>query len=294
MVKNEGNEFRVFGCLGFFVLLICIGTMIYLKLNCSKDSFEGQVFEGVGALFSGLAFIGVIATIILQRKELQLQRIELEQNREELRRTAEANIAIVEDHKELSVVDLYKEYKSAYLQEITKSAWRVLINCLSNKKYCDYFLKTYYAVDFKRNKFTSELAEIIKLSYPIKFQTSFDELKEIESDERYKLDSLINFFQILSFRLNKDFIRSCDFYYDWWRPLFWWLSDMRELMYEQDENKKQFCLKSNLSVTLKKLDEVYGFDSLNTPEERWESLVNHPMMKSIKIDKTISDFYKKK
>lgn len=154
-------------------------------------------------------------------------------------------------------------------------------------------MKTYYSVDFKKNKFTEELGEIIKSSYPLRFQNSFDELKEIESDERYKLDSLINFFQILSFRLNKKYIRSCDFYYDWWRPLFWWLSDMRELMYEQDENKKKYCLKSNLSETLRKLDDIYGFDSLSTPEERWEALVNHPMLKTIKIDKSIKHYYKK-
>jgi hypothetical protein len=45
----------------------------------------GQLYGWVGALFSGLAFIGVIGAIILQREELQLQRQELGQTREELR-----------------------------------------------------------------------------------------------------------------------------------------------------------------------------------------------------------------
>jgi len=44
----------------------------------------------VNALFSGLAFLGVIVAILLQREELKLQREELAQTREELRRQGEA------------------------------------------------------------------------------------------------------------------------------------------------------------------------------------------------------------
>jgi len=50
----------------------------------------GDMFGGINAIFSGLAFLGVIYTIILQGKELQLQREELRLTREELKRTAVA------------------------------------------------------------------------------------------------------------------------------------------------------------------------------------------------------------
>lgn len=50
----------------------------------------GDMFGGLNALFSGLAFLGVIYAIFLQREELGLQRKELELTREELKRTAEA------------------------------------------------------------------------------------------------------------------------------------------------------------------------------------------------------------
>ena len=43
----------------------------------------GDKFGAVNALFSGLAFAGLIITLILQRKELSLQREELEQTRGE-------------------------------------------------------------------------------------------------------------------------------------------------------------------------------------------------------------------
>jgi len=50
----------------------------------------GDTFGGANSLFSGLAFLGIIYTIFLQRKELSLQREELELTRKELKRTAEA------------------------------------------------------------------------------------------------------------------------------------------------------------------------------------------------------------
>jgi len=49
-----------------------------------KGTF-GDMFGSVNALFSGLAFVGVIVAILLQRVELKLQREELVQTREELR-----------------------------------------------------------------------------------------------------------------------------------------------------------------------------------------------------------------
>lgn len=44
----------------------------------------GDKFGAVNALFSGLAFLGLIITLVFQQEELKLQRSELEQTREEL------------------------------------------------------------------------------------------------------------------------------------------------------------------------------------------------------------------
>ena len=56
---------------------------------CFFDKWEkrgqfGDMFGAVNALFSGLAFTGVIIAILIQRDELSLQRKELELNRKEL------------------------------------------------------------------------------------------------------------------------------------------------------------------------------------------------------------------
>lgn len=51
---------------------------------------HGDMYGGLNALFSGLAFAGIIVTLVLQREELELQRQELRYTREELARTATA------------------------------------------------------------------------------------------------------------------------------------------------------------------------------------------------------------
>ena len=65
------------------------GLSWWLLVTTIGDSEEqglfGDQFGAVNALYSGLAFAGLIFTIILQKKELALQREELTQTREELK-----------------------------------------------------------------------------------------------------------------------------------------------------------------------------------------------------------------
>jgi hypothetical protein len=55
----------------------------------SPDTVEAA-YSALEALFAGLAFLGLLSTIWMQRSELRLQRSELVQTREEMRRQAEA------------------------------------------------------------------------------------------------------------------------------------------------------------------------------------------------------------
>ena len=67
------------------------GTAVYFALGdwAVRGQF-GDMFGAVNALFSGLAFAGLVVTIFLQRNELALQRNELELTRQELSRSAQA------------------------------------------------------------------------------------------------------------------------------------------------------------------------------------------------------------
>lgn len=76
-------------------VLIAVFAIYFLVVKYFYPDMEtrsqfGDMFGGASALFSGLAFVGIIYTILLQREDLNLQRKELELTREELKRTAEA------------------------------------------------------------------------------------------------------------------------------------------------------------------------------------------------------------
>ena len=63
--------------------------LLFFMSDSEKRGQFGDMFGAVNALFSGLAFAGLIITLILQRRELSLQRDELEQTREELKNQRE-------------------------------------------------------------------------------------------------------------------------------------------------------------------------------------------------------------
>jgi hypothetical protein len=65
--------------------------MILIGLDDWSDRGTfGDLFGAVNALFSGLAFAGLIYTIVLQKQDLELQRKEIAQNRVELKKSSKA------------------------------------------------------------------------------------------------------------------------------------------------------------------------------------------------------------
>ena len=75
------------------VLVLWIVTPIVTSMFLTDWQTRGQfgdVYGSINALFSGLAFAGVIVAILLQRQELILQRQELSLTRQELTKSASA------------------------------------------------------------------------------------------------------------------------------------------------------------------------------------------------------------
>ncbi|MEY2664985.1 MAG: hypothetical protein RLZZ480_90 [Candidatus Parcubacteria bacterium] len=62
----------------------------YLYPISQERGLFGDSYGALNTFFSGLAFLGIIYTIHLQKTELQLQRKELKETRKELTRSAEA------------------------------------------------------------------------------------------------------------------------------------------------------------------------------------------------------------
>ena len=67
----------------WFLLPIFL-TELYCIITIEERGAYGDMYGSVNALFTALAFAGVIVTLVFQRKELELTRIELSGQREEL------------------------------------------------------------------------------------------------------------------------------------------------------------------------------------------------------------------
>jgi hypothetical protein len=81
------------------LILWCFGALFISPIfdgfiDGQKSALIGDSFGGINSLFSGLAFGGIIVTLILQKQELKLQREELSLTRSELRKSADAQTEI--------------------------------------------------------------------------------------------------------------------------------------------------------------------------------------------------------
>ena len=96
-VKNKMTEKKTqIGLLTKLILLVLViwilsivSILIGLDDWSDRGTF-GDLFGAVNALFSGLAFAGLIYTIVLQKQDLELQRKEIAQNRVELKKSSKA------------------------------------------------------------------------------------------------------------------------------------------------------------------------------------------------------------
>ena len=95
------------------VLVLSIWILSTILIIFGLDSWSdrgtfGDLFGAVNALFSGLAFAGLIYTIVLQKQDLELQRNEIALNRAELKKTAKA-----QQNSEKALIEQVEQMKVA-------------------------------------------------------------------------------------------------------------------------------------------------------------------------------------
>jgi hypothetical protein len=94
MCKDKTNKEETKSRLWIWIVVAIIGVLaawglswwlINKHIDCSTERGTfGDMFGAVNALFSGLAFAGLIVTLLYQKEELKLQREELRETRNEL------------------------------------------------------------------------------------------------------------------------------------------------------------------------------------------------------------------
>lgn len=97
-IKNSYRD--IFSTLGiistsFVIIIIWYYSPLVIELVFplwkEKVSF-GDIYDSLNALFTGLAFAGLVFTIYLQRKELKLTREEMKKQRQQMERSAASQI----------------------------------------------------------------------------------------------------------------------------------------------------------------------------------------------------------
>lgn len=92
-MESNTSRFKLLTKLIILVVIIWIGSTVLIMFgldNWSDRGSFGDQFGAVNGLFSGLAFAGLIYTIVLQKQDLEMQREEIAQNRKELQKSAKA------------------------------------------------------------------------------------------------------------------------------------------------------------------------------------------------------------
>lgn len=128
------------------------GYLIYRRMGTWSDRSDfGGMFGAVGTFFSGLAFAGVIITIILQMRELRYQRAELAATTRELQRSAKAQESSERALSEQVYLLAMSNYLSVEVQRMNK---------------CERGSLEYQKIDRRVSELEGEMLGIIKAKSP--------------------------------------------------------------------------------------------------------------------------------
>lgn len=153
----------------------------------SNKSF-GDIFASLNTWFSGLALVGVIYTIYLQRQELQLQRRELELTRQELSKSSSAQLTQLHfDFIKMSIndEDLAGVWKSVKESDHKRTKQHLFINLILNDWEMLY-QEGLYSLDYVKDLITQDLDTSKFCSYWAKTRKVREEALKVTGEKHRK------------------------------------------------------------------------------------------------------------
>lgn len=220
--------------LGFLaiVLALYIGFVVWMttghpgiaEVGTQSSKFSeagvfGDSFGALNALFSGLAFAGLLTAIVLQRRELQATLDELRKSVDHQKELADAATRERSDR----ALELFAKFRQDEMHESRTLAWNARNKWVNVAGYRERMRSAYFS--------TGNL--------------SSHGLDETERKEFTAIHDVLEFYSILSLHEGADTeIRSLGFYFVWWRGFLWKVISSYEAAYEElklnDDEKKQF------------------------------------------------------
>lgn len=167
--ENQGTNYTLLVVFSVIVILLYLGSWFLIDHFYVCPERQGQFgdkFGAVNALFSGLAFAGLIFTIILQKKELALQREELTQTREELKGQKEQ---LEEQNKTLKI----QRFENTFFQMLNQ--FQEIVNNIS-----------YSYIDITEERHTVKGREAFYDSYEVAIhKTKLQDWNPVHINHRY-------------------------------------------------------------------------------------------------------------
>jgi len=168
-MNGEGSQTTRWGLVlgSLVVIVLLLLTANFYVVRCLFGDIEspgifGDLFGASNALFSGLAFAGVIIAILLQRKELSLQRKELEQTRNEMKEQRKQFEAQSEEMKKQNIERAFHSLIVAHNEIRGSIEWRgdtadasgLMVGRDALGKYYGEFLGAAEGIEFFDEEFT--------------------------------------------------------------------------------------------------------------------------------------------
>ncbi len=185
-----------------FVVILYSGFLVFFtwpidEFSINKAGSFGDSFGLLTSIFSGLAFAGMIITILLQREELKLQRIELSQTRVEISEQKkifknqsfnESFYRLLDYHKKnLSELSIFSDEDKMRLKGV--DALRFLLKRLK-KGYSDYGFQGF---DFNNKDLSNDMVHAL-----------FHEVQVVLIRQSRYLETIVSIFSLINTQLEDE------------------------------------------------------------------------------------------
>ena len=177
-----------------------------------------------------------------------------------------------------SYLELYQYFTGLEFREKRQIAWNVARRGIENPDYADFIVKETFVCRYTDRMVRTEVFN--------KFRTIYKENNSDkktfchqESEDRHKLDAVINFFQLLAIKdVPEENYKVCDFYYDSWRPILCWYAKKLEQGYAKYDINKRFSNPPNLRASIALLDQKY-YNPQIADTLAVDTIDEHPILK---------------
>lgn len=281
--RKKINKLSIIGCC-LLVLYLCYQPISYYRENFDKKHFSqlqgdwgtfGDFLGGVLNPFISLLTLGVTGYIAYI-----LNKYERERDQESKR---ESDIK--------SFMELYQFFISENFREVRTVAWYMLKKAIYNQGYMDFLVGEHYVSRYvnrldRSDVYASFHILLYQEDHPL-FASPSDEKAFLRQEalDRNKVDVLVNFFQLLSYKdVPYEYFKVCDFYYDTWRPVLYYYAGQLQKGYNNLETNMQYNNPPSLIESLKKLDERYFKPDLKLPIKVTSEEI-HPIIQHMKSGK---------